>query len=229
MRRAGNRTVAERATVAAVFAVVVVAATPALARADDGVDPFAGLERVDDAEVGVAYIDPKADFSVFKRVAISDPYVAFRANWRRDQNRNRIRPITTGQMDRIRATVASLFKEVLTETLEADDGYEVVEVADYDVLLVKPAIIDLDFNAPERGVGGASTTVSASTGSATLYLELFDSVSGDIIGRAADRQDASTNRHFGLAGEALAEAQARRIFEGWASTLRGFLDAHYRE
>ena len=69
---------------------------------------------------------------------------------------------------------------------------------------------------------------SASTGQATLYIELFDSVTGDILGRAADRQAAGTNRHFGLNTASLQEAQARRIFEGWARQLRAFLDEHYK-
>jgi hypothetical protein len=227
MRKASHY--ARFAALAAVVTFALVATAPRTALAgDDKADPFAGLERVEDAKVGVAYIDPKADFSVFKRVAISDPYVAFRSNWRRDQNRNRMRPVTTGQMDRIKADVAKLLKEVFTERLQADDGYKVTKEADYDVLLVKPAIIDLNINLPETGVAGASASFSASTGEAVLYIELFDSVSGDILGRAADRQGASTNRHFQLTGEAFGEAQARRIFADWADTLRSFLDEHYK-
>lgn len=232
MRRASNHTarLARFAALPAVAAFALVVATPttALAADDEKVDPFAGLKKIDESKVGVAYIDPNADFSVFKRVAISDPYVAFRSDWRRDQNRNRIRPITAGQADKIKADVSSLLKEVFTERLEKDDGFEVTKEAGYDVLLVKPAIVDLDINLPESGVAGASATLTASTGQAVLYIELFDSVSGDILGRAADRQSAQTNRHFGLAGPAFGEAQARRIFEGWADTLRAFLDEHYK-
>jgi hypothetical protein len=229
MRKIEN-TPTRLAAVTAVVALALIAVTakPAPAQGEDKVDPFAGLKKVGDAKVGIAYIDPDADFSVFKRVAIADPYVAFRANWRRDQNRNRLRPITTAEADRIRADVARLLKEVFTETLEADDGYEVTKVADYDVLLVKPAIVDLSINLPETGTAGASATLSASTGEAVLYIEFFDSVTGDILGRAADRQAASSP-HFGLSTDAFQEGQARRIFQGWAEQLRAFLDEHYKE
>ena len=209
------------------FALVAAAPTPALAADDEKVDPFAGLKKIEDAKVGVAYIDPKADFSVFKRVAISDPYVAFRSNWRRDQNRDRMRPITAGQAERIKADVADLLKEVLTERLEKDDGFEVTKETGYDVLLVKPAIVDLDISPPETGTAGASATMSASTGQAVLYIELFDSVSGDLLGRAADRQ-VGKNAHFGLSTEALIAAHARATFEDWADLLRDFLDEHYK-
>jgi len=51
---------------------------------------------------------------------------------------------------------------------------------------------------------------------------------GDILGRAADRQGAGQNRHFGLSTQAFQEAQARAIFADWADTLRDFLDEHYK-
>jgi hypothetical protein len=228
MRKASHHIVTFAAVAAVVtFALVAAAPMPVLAADDEKVDPFAGLKKIEDAKVGVAYVDPKADFSVFKRVAISDPYVAFRADWRRDQNRTRVRPITNSHANRIKANVADLLKEVLTERLEKDDGFEVTKEAGYDVLLVKPAIIDLDVSPPEAGVAGASASFNASTGEAVLYIELFDSVSGDILGRAADRQGGD-NPHFGLSTEALMKEHARKVFEEWADTLRNFLDEHYK-
>jgi hypothetical protein len=215
-------------TTVVAFALVAVATTPALAEEGKKVDPFAGMKKIEDAKVGIAYIDPDADFSVFKRVAISDPYVAFRADWRRDQNRDRMRPITVSQMEKIKSDVAKLLKEVFTERLEADDGYEVTLEAGYDVLLLKPAIVDLDLNLPETGPRAATVSITASSGAATLYIELFDSVTGDNIGRAADRQTASTDQ-FQVTGPAFGEAAARAIFEGWADQLRAFLDEHYKE
>jgi len=138
------------------YALIAATATTALAQEDDTAISFDGLERVEDSAVAMAYIDPEADFSVFKRVAILEPKVAFQSNWRRDQNRSRRRNISARDMERIKADVASLFKEVFTERLEADDGFEVVDVTDYDVLLLRPAIIDLDINVPDRSTAGNS-------------------------------------------------------------------------
>jgi hypothetical protein len=47
-------------------------------------------------------------------------------------------------MQRIKADVASFFKQILTQRLQFDNGYEIVDEVDYDVLLLRPAIIDLD-------------------------------------------------------------------------------------
>ena len=215
-------------TATMILTLNVAATTTVLAQEDDEGISFDGLERLEDSSVAMAYIDPEADFSAFERVAILDPFVAFRSNWQRDQNRSRSRNIRASDMERIKADVASLFKEVFTERLEADDGFEVVDVADYDVLLLRPAIIDLDITAPDVRTAGRSRTYAASTGAATLYLELFDSVSGKIIGRAADRQAARrAGGRVSWSSRVTNTAEARRMFGGWADRLREFLDEHY--
>jgi hypothetical protein len=232
MKRASHHVtrIARRTAAAAVvgLALVATAAAPALAEKGEEESRFDGLKRLEDSRVAMAYIDPEADFSVFERVMILEPYVAFRSNWRRDQNRSRSRNVSTGDMERIKRDVASLFKRVFTERLQANDGYEVVEEADYDVLLLRPAIIDLDITAPDTMSGGRSRTFTTSTGAATLYIELFDSVSGAIIGRAADRRGVrNAGGSVSWSNRVTNSAEARRMFGQWADLLRNFLDTHY--
>jgi len=214
-------------TVVALVLISVGISTAQAEEVEAGVS-FDGLERVENSKVAKAYIDPNADFSVFKRVKILDPYVAFRRNWRRDQNRLRARNVRVRDMERIRADVASLLATVFTEALEAGDGFEVVDVTGDDVLLLRPAIIDLDVSAPDTMSAGRSSTFTTSAGAATLYLELYDSVSGDIIGRAADRQAIrSASDGISWRNRATNSADARRMFRRWANLLRSFLDQHY--
>ena len=188
---------------------------------------FDNLVPVDDAAVAMAYIDPDADFGVFNRVAILEPKVAFRSNWQRDQNRSRTRNIRTRDMERMKEDVATLFERVFEERLEAA-GYQVVDVTGDDVLLLRPAIVDLDVTAPDTRSPGRTRTFASTAGAATLYIELFDSFTGDIVGRAADRQ--AVRRAGGMlswSNSVNNNAEARRMFVGWADTLVEFLDAHY--
>ncbi len=188
---------------------------------------FDGLQAVEGAPVATAFIDPQADFSVFKRVMILEPFVAFRSNWQREQNRRRGRNINARDMQRIKADVASFFKQILTQRLQFDNGYEVVDEVDYDVLLLRPAIINLDITSPDVAASGRSTN-TASAGEATLYIELFDSVSGAIIGRAIDPQIAhSAGGSVSWSNRTMNRAEGRRIFTLWADQLRSFLDQHY--
>ncbi len=189
---------------------------------------FDNLVRVEDAKVGMAYIDPDADFSVFKRVALLEPGVAFRSNWQRDQNRSRTNNVSARDMERIKSDVSSLFQEVFTERLESA-GYPVVDVGGEDVMVLRPAIIDLDITAPDTRSAGRSRSFTSTTGAATLYLEVFDSLSGDIIGRAADRQAArSHGSSLSWSNSVTNTAEARRMFGRWADRLVAFLDSHYK-
>ncbi len=212
-------------TAAVIFSLIAAASTTALAQEAEGIS-FDGLKHVDDSVVYMAYIDPEADFSVFKSVMILDPFVSFTSNWQRDQNRNRRRNIRTSDMERIKTDTANLFRDVFTEQLEAA-GYEIVTQADYDVLLLRPAIIDLNISAPDIRTAGRSTTFTATAGAATLYIELFDSVSGTIIGRAADRKAARNTASMSWSNRVTNRAEASRMFRGWANTLIAFLDKHY--
>ena len=215
-------------TFASILFALLVSIAPTVSAEEAANSTFDNLVPVKDAKMAMAYIDPDADFSVFKRVAILEPFVAFRSNWQRDQNRSRSRNISARDMERIKSDVATLFERVFTERLEAA-GYEVVDGANEDVLLLRPAIIDLDITAPDTRTAGRSRTFSASTGAATLYIQLFDSLSGDIIGRAADRQ--AVRRGGGQvtwSNSVTNTADARRMMGGWADSLVGFLDTHYK-
>lgn len=206
--------------------VLITAAASMVNAEEDGVS-FDGLKRVENSKVAKAYIDPDADFSVYQRIKILEPYVAFRKNWQRDLRRRGIRNVSSSDMQRIKTEVASLFQKVFTEVLEAGDGFEVVDVTGDDVLLLRPAIIDLDVSAPDTMNAGRSRTYTASTGAATLYIELFDSVSGDIIGRAADRRTIRRSSNVSWSNRVTNSADARRLLRRWAELLRSFLDQHY--
>jgi len=188
---------------------------------------YDNLKLVEKSKVDRAYIDPDADFGEYRRIKILHPYVAFRRNWQRDQNRARSRRVSARDVERIKTDVARLFAEVFTKTLESHGRFEIVEETGDDVLILRPAIIDLDVAAPDTLSANRQTTFTTSAGAATLYLELFDSVSGAIIGRAVDRRSvrgaagslAWTNRGTNT-------AEARRLFGNWAGLLRDFLDRH---
>ena len=131
-------------------------------------------------------------------------------------------------MERIKADVGNLFEEVFAEKLSADGGFKIVDEIGDDVLLLRPAIIDLDIAAPDLMSPDRSIVLTATAGGATIYIELFDSVSGRIIGRATDRQAIrAAGDSISWSNRAMNAAEARRVFGKWADQLRKFLDQHY--
>jgi hypothetical protein len=214
-------------TVRKVLGLLIFMLTPILGNAEEEANvTFDGLVAVEDSRVHMAYIDPNADFSVFQRVAILDPHVAFRSNWQRDQNRSRSRNVRASDVERIKEDVAGLFKDVFIEQLEAA-GFDVVNYAGEDVIILRPAIVDLDVTSPDLRTAGRSRTYSAGGGAATLYLELFDSLSGDIVGRAADRRNSRRGTFATVSNRVTNRADARREFRVWADTLIEFLTEDY--
>ena len=212
-----------------IAAATILVAPLTLHAQEDEEKSWDGLVTIEDSNVYSASINPDADFSVFRRVSILEPFVAFRSNWERDQNRSRTRNVRASDVERIKSDVADLLMDVFTEQLEAA-GYEVVNFADEDVLVLRPAIIDLDVTAPDTRRAGRSRTYVANSGAATLFIELFDSLSGDLLGRAVDRRTAGRNSTFAIqANRVTNRADARREFRVWADTLIEFLDAHYVE
>jgi hypothetical protein len=177
-----------------------------------------GLERVPNSRVKHAWIKPGVDFSQYTEVGLFDCFVSFKRNWRRNH-----RGVSTRDMERIKSTLSEEFRTVFSEALESG-GFPIVNEADDHVLLLRPAIIDLDIAAPQTSSAGRSDSFTASPGAMTLVLELYDSASNEILARAIDRRQARNVGNIRWATSVSNRAAARRILRRWADLLVGRLD-----
>ena len=182
-----------------------------------------GLKLVPNTKnIALVWAEPGADLSQYDRVYIAEPLVAFKKNWKRDQNRGSIK-VNNSDMERIKTAVAELFMEVFTEEL-AKGGYSLATERAEDVLIVKPAIIDLNVNAPDVRSAGRTETFTSNAGSMTLYLELYDSQTDDLLAKAldptADRQSSWMQWQTKVANR----AAGKRMMQPWAEALRKGLD-----
>jgi hypothetical protein len=201
------------------FTTLAVAAEKLPETSDDG------LVLQKDMDFAAVYIKPGADFSGYDKLAVLDCYVEFKKNWQRDQNEDHMsmtQMVTKKDMDEIKDRLAKEFKEVFIEELETEGGYEVVDHGAQDVMIIRPAIIDLDVEAPDTMTPGMSATFSASAGQMTLYMELYDSVTSDIIARVIDAEGGRD--HGTIRNRATNKAEADRILRKWADILRGHMD-----
>lgn len=187
-----------------------------------------GLHRLHDTKVALAYAKPDADFSVYNRLLILDCHVAFKKNWQRDHNRSYKSVsdrVSDSDMERIKEDMAQAFQEVFIEELDTQGGYQVVDEVGDDVLIIRAAIIDLDVTAPDLGKStGRSRTFTSSAGAATLYIELYDSVTSEILARAIDRKAARDSGHMTWSNQVRNSADAKRVLRQWAGLLRQRLD-----
>ena len=177
-----------------------------------------GLERVPGSRVERAWVKPGVDFSRYTEVGLLECLVSFKRNWRMNHP-----GVRTRDMERIKSALADEFRRVFTKELERG-GYPVVTAPDDHVLLVRPAIIDLDVAATDTMSGGRSDSFTASAGSMTLVVELFDSVSNEILARAIDRRNARHAGNVRWTTRGSNTDDARRLLRRWAGLLVSKLD-----
>ena len=185
-----------------------------------------GLKRVASSKVDAVYWADGASLAGYDSVMILDTPVAFRKNWMRDYNSDRTDlslRVSQEDMDRIKAGLTEAFREQFTETLE-DGGYKVVDEPGESVLLLRPAITDLDVNAPDLDTSTNVRTFTTEAGEMTLHMELYDSATGDKIGEVADREQAIDRSHFQYTNRVTNRAEANRILNKWAKLLVDALD-----
>jgi hypothetical protein len=177
-----------------------------------------GLHLVPHSSMETAWVKPGEDFSQYSRVGLLDCYVAFKKHWRLNHQ-----GVRTYDMDRIKKSLAEEFRKVFTEELQKN-GYPIATGSAKDVLLVRPAIINLDIVAPDTGSDVDSITFTTSAGTMELYVELYDSESNEILARAVDQRRA---RHIGDVEETSFSTNsddARRLLKHWADLLIEKLD-----
>jgi Protein of unknown function (DUF3313) len=174
----------------------------------------------------IAYVKPGATFSQYNRVAILDCFVEFEKDWQKDYNSSRRSlegRVSDSDIERMKTGLAAEFKKVFTDELQKKGGYEVVDKAAPDVLVLRPALVNVEVNAPDLMQPGINATIVRSAGQMTLYLELWDSTTNTILARVMDA--AADDDAFGKQANRVTNTQAAdEILRDWARELRERLD-----
>jgi hypothetical protein len=210
------------------FLSILFALTGALPAATEDDAPevsLEGLELVDKSRHGEIYEDPSVDWSVYRQIRLDPATVAFRKNWQRDQNRDYPFKVRTEDMERIKSDLAILFGEVFTEELTEKGGYQMTPENGPEVMRITPRIVDLDVYAPDTATPARTDQYSESAGRMTLKLEIFDSVTGDLIVTISDRQEDPRLGWQEWRTRVSNRQDAQRMLQRWATDLRERLDA----
>ena len=181
-----------------------------------------GLNLVTNTRQTLVYLADDVDFGVYDKVIIVDCAVAFAKNWQRDYNRSQrdlSRKVKDKDVTRMKDTLAVEFKNVFAQTM-TDKGIEVVTEPADGALILRPAIINLVVNAPDTRSASTTRTYTANAGQMTLYLEIYDSVSGALLAEVMDAQSASRTAPFmTYASNTSNIREADRILKRWATEL----------
>jgi len=203
--------------------VLLTLCSPCLADSARPIVTIDGMQLIEDSNLALVYAQPGAKLAQYNRIYLAEPHVAFKKNWQHLRKKYDPNTVTADDMEKIKSELSSLFMEVFSETLE-QGGYEIVTERAEDVLLVKPAIINLDIVAPDIAPNDNVRTYSESAGEMTLYMELYDSVTDDLLAKALDRKEDRQTGYFRWQTRVTNRAAANRILQVWANVLREGLD-----
>ena len=180
-----------------------------------------GLVRVPSSRKAGVYRLPDAPFAQYRRVMLAPASVAFRKNWDRGSMDRLDTGLKPSERQRIADDMALAFHEELVAELVERGGFTLAEAPAPDVLLIAPAITELDINAPDAGSTPGTRSYVHTAGSMTLTLELRDASSGVTVGRVIDYEQARETRELQLVNHI---SEARIAFANAARYTRSALN-----
>ena len=181
-----------------------------------------GLQPLKIKGLDVVYARPDADLGAYTKILLGPVTVAFHRDWGRNGAAGSRMPVSAADSQRIRDKLAKLVREEVLKEL-ANGGYQLVDAAGDHVLEVDMAIVNLQVNAPDLGVG-RTRSYAVSAGELTLVAELRDSATGEVLMRVFDRTLARESFRPQLITSVDNAAEARAAASAWAKALRTELD-----
>ena len=191
-----------------------------------------GLDLVRSDKHSAVYAKPEAQLDIYDEFAIVPCEVAFRKNWQRDYNsshRSSGQQIKERDIDRIKRELGEECTAFFTDALSEEPSYNLVTEwqQGQDVLLVRPNIVNLNITSPDVSSPSMTRSYSASAGSMTLYLELIDAETSEVLVCAYDSK-ADPDSFVNYANKITNRQAADRMLKNWATRLREAMDAVMR-
>ena len=197
--------------------LLVAFAAAALAPAYAATDPD-GLAAVKSRTLDEVYLWPAADLASYRKVIIEPARVELVKGYRKyiNQQREPSRWLTPEDERQMIATAAALMTDAVTAAFKAQ-GFEIVTAPGPGVLYVAPSTLDLFVNAPDTVTSVRQGQIThQDAGDATLNLEIRDAVTGNVVGRVADRSTARQVHRFNAVTLISNQFWFDAMFSAWA-------------
>lgn len=214
------------ATLAAITALGLAgcAGEPTIQTGEDAETMMGTLNRVDNARVSLAYVDPTVDYRRFTGVLLmplgvdnieilqpasnSSAVNRFNREWElSDQDRENLRAI---------------FAERVSSAISNGGHFELSDEPGPDVLAVTAMITRIAPSAPRDDASsraaGRSRVYTASAGSISVAMALSDSVDGEILAIIKDTRGSQSDV-WQVNNRVTNMAEVRRIFSTWGQRL----------
>ena len=211
-----------RQLVPAVFmALAVATAGPALAAKPP--QTWDGLIQVKTKRFDLVYLAPGASFAGYTKVKLDPTEVSFEKNWRRDYNSQGLgvsRDISEKDVQKAITQGVTAASDIFAAEFNKG-GYPVVTEAGPDVLWLRTGVLNVRVSAPDTMDPGRTYSFANDAGEATYFVEVRDSQTGALLGRAVDRRVVGDNT-YGQRNRVTNRMDFRQVVERWAElSIRG--------
>lgn len=210
--------------------MLVVPATFAKPRLETGPDAEVthdGLHRVDKTVMSLAWVKPDIDLAPYSKIMLVGTGISFKPVddngerwWPGRSNSQTEFPIDEEAQERVRTEL----REAFTAEFAKSERYQIVTEPGPGVLALVGAVIDVVSRVPpvDQCVGRCDVYLT-NVGEATLVLELRDSVTNEVLARAADRRAAEAAFPID-ANSVTVWPEVRRLAQTWGRIIRSRLD-----
>lgn len=181
-----------------------------------------GLVRVPARSVAGVYRAPDATFFQYRRIILEPPSISFVKDWAEKHP-----DVTPAELTRIRTESVRLFRDEFERQFVKRGSYTFADEPAPDVLLVVPAIEELDIKAPESGDSpGERTYLTVRPVTMKVTGDLRDAMTGKVVGRVITYHPPEQNPYneLRLANRSANAQEQRRVFAEWALIAREAID-----
>ena len=164
--------------------------------------------------IGGVYRAPYATFTQYQRLILEPPSISFVEDWA--ENHPEVSPT---ELARLRAERFELFRDEFTREFVKRGPYKFADEPAPDVLLVVPAIEELDIMTPEAGVRTRQRTfLPGRPVTMKVTGDIRDAVTGKLVGRVITYHlpEQNPNNELRIANRAANAQEQRRVFAEWS-------------
>lgn len=211
------------------ISLAILTAGPVAAQ-DDSNTSYDGLIEIKKGEFQRTWVDPDVDFTQYTKYLPGGTAFQFRAVKKTSGSAMRIsnsREFYISDKDQLK--LEDTVKQIFDEELAKSKYFTLADAPGPDVLIIRGVIIDIVSRVPPEMVGLHEVYLS-SVGEGTLVIEAVDSLSGDVLYRAAERRAAgSTFGTMPMPSNTVTNwADVRRWAKRWATRLRAAMDSIHK-
>lgn len=181
-----------------------------------------GLVRVASRSAGGVYRAPEATFFQYRRIILEPPSVSFVKDWTEKHPK-----VSPAEIVRIRTESVRLFRDEFAREFVKRGSYKFADEPAPDVLLVVPAIEELNIMAPEAGDSpGERTYLTGRPVTMKVTGDIRDAMTGKVVGRVITYHPPEQNPYneLRIANRSTTAQEQRRVFSEWSLIAREAID-----